>query len=88
MNEKEKDCKQKERSEDFPQDSEQNKKNECLPSVFAWWNSLVRMVLGKKNDISDWFSIGVGVCSILFVFLLLLFCAMMELKGVRVYDYF
>lgn len=88
MNEKEKDCKPTERQEDFPQDSEQNKKNERFPSLFAWWNSLVGMVLGKKNDISDSFSIGVGVCSVLLVFLLLLFIAVMELKGVRVYDYF
>ena len=86
MNEKEKDYKSTERSEDLSSDSKQNEKNECRPSVLAWWNSLVRLVLGKKNVISDGFSIGLGVCSLLLVFLLLLFTAVMELKGVRFYE--
>lgn len=88
MNEKEKNLKQAERQENLSQDSEQNEKNECRSAVLAWWNSFIRMVLGNKNDISDRLSIGLGFCSILLVFLLLLFISMMELKGVRVYDYF
>lgn len=86
MNEKEKDCKQAERPENFSSDSQQNQEDECRPSVLAWWNSLVRLVLGKKNAISDVFSIGLGMCSLLLVFLLLLFVAVMELKGVRLYE--
>lgn len=88
MNEKEKDFKQEKRPKDFSQDSEQNEKTKCRPSVLAWWNSFVKVILDKKNDISDGFSIGLGVCSLLLVFLLLLFVAVMELKGVRIYDYF
>lgn len=88
MDEKEKNCKQAERSEDISQNREQDKTHECSSAVFTWWYSLVKLVFGKKNNVSDGFAIGLGVCSLLLVFLLLLFTVMMELKGVRFYDYF
>lgn len=88
MDEKEKDYKQAERSEDISSNREQNETHERSSSLFAWWYSLVELVFKKKNNVSDGFAIGVGVCSLLLVFLLLLFTAMMELKGVRFYEYF
>lgn len=88
MDEKEKNYESTERQEDFPQNREQNKTHERSTAFLAWWYSLVKLVFGKKNNVSDAFSIGLGVCSILLVFLLLLFTVVMELKGVRFYEYF
>lgn len=88
MDEKEKNYESTERQEDFPQDGEQNKTHERSSAIFAWWYSLIKLLFGKKNNVSDAFCIGLGVCSILLVFLLLLFIVMMELKGVRFYDFF
>lgn len=88
MDEKEKNYESAERQEDFSQNGEQNKANECSSAILAWWHSLVKLLFGKKNNVSDACSIGLGVCSILLVFLLLLFTVMMELKGVRFYEYF
>ena len=88
MDEKEKNYESTERQEDFPQNGEQNETHERSSAVLAWWYSLVKLLFGKKNNVSDAFSIGLGVCSILLVFLLLLFTVMMELKGVRFYEYF
>ena len=88
MDEKEKNYESTERQEDFPSDCKQNETHERSSAVLAWWYSLVKLLFGKKNNVSDAFSIGLGVCSILLVFLLLLFTVMMELKGVRFYEYF
>lgn len=88
MDEKEKNYESSERSEDISQNREQNKTNERSSPLFAWWYSLVEAVFKKKNNVSDGFAICLGVCSLLLVFLLLLFTAMMELKGVRFFDFF
>lgn len=88
MDEKEKNYESTERQEDFPQNREQNETHECSSAIFAWWYSLVELVFKKKNNVSDAFAISLGVCSILLVFFLLLFTVMMELKGVRFYEYF
>lgn len=88
MDEKEKNYESAERQEDFPQNGEQNKTHERSTAVLAWWHSLIELVFKKKNNVSDGFAIGLGVCSILLVFLLLLFTVMMELKGVRYFDFF
>lgn len=88
MDEKEKNYESTERQEDFSQNGEQNKTYERSTAFLAWWHSLVKLLFGKKNNVSDAFSIGLGVCSLLLVFLLLLFTAMMELKGVRLFDFF
>ena len=69
MDEKEKDYKQAERSEDISSNREQNETHERSSSLFAWWYSLVELVFKKKNNVSDGFAIGVGVCSLLLVFL-------------------
>lgn len=88
MDEKEKNYESTERSEDISQNREQNETNERSSTLFAWWYSLVELVFKKKNNVSDGFAIGLGVCSLLLVFLLLLFTVMMELKGVRFFDFF
>ena len=89
MDEKEKNYKSSEGSEDFSQDSEQNKKNERIAAFLAWWYSIVKLVFGKdKDDVSDRITIAFGILSVLVVFFLLLFVVSMSLKGVRFYDYF
>lgn len=89
MDEKEKNSKSSERSQDFSSDSEQNKKNERSSTVFAWWYSLVERVFCRESSsCSDFVTITLGVLSLLLIFSVLLFSAMMAIKGVQSYDFF